>query len=893
MKSVLVIGGGISGIQAALDLAEMGVKVHLVEESPSIGGHMAQLDKTFPTNDCAMCILGPKVVEVARHPNIQILTYAEVEEVSSHAEVFKVKVKKKARFVDLEKCTGCGDCTKECPVEVNNEFNLGLDLRKAIYRPFPQAVPNTFVIDKMGTPPCRDACPAGVNVQGYIALIRQGKFREALELVRRDIPFPAVCGRVCFNPCENECERSKVDEPLSIRSLKRFVADYELNGREEREKPAPIQKTHREKVAIIGSGPAGLTAAYDLVKMGYSVVVFESLPEPGGMLRYGIPEYRLPKEALDADIRYMKDLGVDIKTNTRIGKDLTVNKLSQEYKAVFIAVGAQISRKLGIKGEELNGVVHALDFLRDVNLGKKVKPGDRIAVIGGGNVAIDAARTGLRLGSEEVHLLYRRSRKEMPAHLGEVEQAEREGVIFHFLASPTRIIGKDGKVVGIESIQMKLGTPDESGRRRPVPIEGSEFIIELDAIIPAIGQSSDISLLPKEIEVTKQNIIAADRVTMETSLPGIFAGGDVVSGPATVIEAIAAGKRVAVSIDRFLRGEDLMAGREEEVKVVEEVLKEGIETKERQVMPLLPLDQRIGNFKEIELGFTEEMAVEEAGRCLSCGGCSECLECEKLCEAKAIIHDQKDEHIELDVGAIIVAIGYDLYDPSPLKEYGYGIYKDVITGLELERLISASGPTVGKLLRPSDGKEPHTIGFIQCVGSRDEKVNPYCCSVCCMFATKESILLKEHDPKADVYIFYTDLRTSGKGSQEYIDRAKEEYKVNYIRSRPGEIIKDPENNNLKILYHLGREVKSKEVDLVILATTLVPNRGAKRLSDILGINLDEHGFFEVKDQLRSPVDTNVPGIFVCGFCECPTNISESVLQASGAAERAMEWVEAS
>ncbi|MFQ6080452.1 MAG: FAD-dependent oxidoreductase [Candidatus Bathyarchaeia archaeon] len=377
------------------------------------------------------------------------------------------------------------------------------------------------------------------------------KFREVLKLIREEIPLTAVYGWLCLHPHEAERERRKVDK-LAIDALKRFVADRK------REKPSFIPKTREEKIAIVGSGPAGLTAAHELVKKGYSVTVFESLPEPGGMLRVGMPDYRLPKEALNVDIDYIKALGVEIRTNVSVGKDVTINELLQEgYRAIFIATGAHESRKLEIEGKELEGVTHALDLLKDLNMGKRIELGDRVAVIGGGNVAMDAARTALRLGAKEVSILYRRSRVEMPANPWEVREAEKEGVRIHFLVTPTKIIGKGERVVAVECIRMELGEPDETGRRRPIPIEGSEYTMEIDAIIMAIGETSDLSFLPKDVTVTRRNTIAVDPVTLETSLRGVFAGGDVISGPATVIEAIAAGKRAAVSIDRYLTGEDI------------------------------------------------------------------------------------------------------------------------------------------------------------------------------------------------------------------------------------------------------------------------------------------------------------------------------------------------
>jgi len=886
-KAGLVIGAGIAGIQAALDLADQGFKVYLVDKNPSVGGRMAQLDKTFPTMDCSACILTPKMVDVARHSNIKLLTYSEVKEVSASAGGFKVKILKKPRYVNEEKCTGCGECIKQCPVTMPNEFDMNLGTRNAIYRPFPQAVPGIFTIDKREIPPCRATCPAGVNVQGYVSLITQRKFKEALELIRRDIPFPAVCGRICFHPCEAECERGKVDEPLAINALKRFIVDYELKLK--KEKIEPIPKVLEEKIAIIGSGPAGLTAAYELVKKGYPVTVFESLPEPGGMLRVGIPQYRLPKEILDAEIDYIRSLGVEIKTNTLVGKEVTFDELSRQgYKAIFIAIGAQKCGKLGIEGEELKGVIHALDFLRETNLGKKVWLGDRVAVIGGGDTAVDAARTALRLGAKEVFILYRRSREEMPAFSEEVEQAEKEGVKIHFLTVPRKILGKEGKATASECIRMKLGPPDESGRRRPIPIEGSEYIMELDTIIPAIGQLPDVSSLPKGVEVDRRNTIVTDPVTLETSLPGIFAGGDAVSGPATVIEAIAAGKKAAVSIDRYVRGEDLRAGRGEEVKRVELVPKEDIERKARQVMPILPLDKRTGNFKEVQLGFNEDMAMKEAERCLFCGGCSECLECEKLCEAEAIDHQQQPEEIDMKVGAIIVATGYDLFDARKKEEYGYSVHENVITGLMLERLLSASGPTAGHVVRPSDGKMPRKVAFVQCVGSRDEKTgNLYCSRICCMYATKEAQLIKEHVPEVEITIFYMDIRAFGKGFEEFYRRAEKEYNVRYVKGRVAEILENPVNKNLLIRAENveSGELVEEEVDMVVLSTGIVP-AATDGMEKMLPIPVGDDGFLVTAHPKVDPVTTCVKGVFIAGAAEGPKDIPDSVIQASAAAMKA-------
>ena len=475
-------------------------------------------------------------------------------------------------------------------------------------------LPEVKISEKGGAPPCQVACPAGVNAQDYLYLIAQGKYNEALELVRMAIPFAGVCGRVCTHPCEAECERAKVDESLSIRSLHRFVADYELKMG--REKSTPIEQTKQDRVAVIGSGPAGLACAYDLVKLGYPVTIFEAASKAGGLLRYGIPVYRLPEEVLDNEIGYIEELGVEIKTNSPV-KDLK-GIFEQGYKAIFLATGAGTSQKMAIPNEDNEGVIHALDFLKQVNLGEKVEISKRVAVIGGGNAAVDAARVAKRLGAKEVLAVYRRSRDEMPAIKTEVDEAEREGVKICFLTAPVKVLTNNGHLTGIRCIQMELGEPDDSGRRRPLPVEGSEFDINVDNVIVAISQTVDKTTITEDLEYTDEGTLSVDPVTLQTNLQGVFAGGDTVSGPSDVITAIAAGKQAAISIELYLEGIDLIEGRPAALKRIEDIPKEGVETEARVVVPALETEKR-GGFTEVELGFTEEMAVQESKRCLNCG----------------------------------------------------------------------------------------------------------------------------------------------------------------------------------------------------------------------------------------------------------------------------------
>jgi len=460
------------------------------------------------------------------------------------------------------------------------------------------------------TAPCSHTCPAEIDVPRYLRSIAAGKPAEAVAVIREKIPFPAVCGLVCFHPCEAKCRRAQLDEAIAIRMLKRYAWEHDTGMWKQKIKVAPATG---KRVAIIGSGPAGLTAAYYLAKLGHSATVFEALPEPGGMMLVGIPDYRLPKDALRAEIKEIEDIGVEIRTNTRVD---SIDKLFKEgYNAVFLAIGAHQGLKIGVEGEDSPRVMECVDFLREVSLGKEVKLGDKVAVIGGGNAAIDSARTALRLGTKEVTIVYRRTQTEMPASADEVKEALAEGVQIYFLAAPSRIFSRNGRVE-LESIRMELGAMDSSGRRRPEPITGSEFAMSFDTIIAAIGQRPEV---PHQFNLAtgRGNAIQIDPDTLVTSREGVFAGGDAVTGPASVIEAIAAGRQAAISIDKYLGGsgdiDETLAPPEKAMAPLEEA-----EEKRRPEMPTLPDEKRLSGFDQVELGYTDEMAIEEAQRCLRC-----------------------------------------------------------------------------------------------------------------------------------------------------------------------------------------------------------------------------------------------------------------------------------
>lgn len=471
------------------------------------------------------------------------------------------------------------------------------------------------VCAEMFISPCQNACPAGVNVPGYVALIAAGRIRDAYNLIRKENPFPAVCGRVCTHPCESKCRRAQLDEPISIADLKRYAADYVLKNDEPYMDLVFPKKG--KSIGIIGAGPSGLTCAYYLARLGYDVDVYESQPVAGGVLAFGIPEYRLPMDVLQNEIRMIEQVGVKIHLNTEVGTDITFYQLRSKHDAVYIATGTQFSNLINIPGEDLKGVYHGLDFLRDVNLNHEVKMGNNVAVIGGGNTAIDAARTAVRLGAGNVTILYRRHMDDMPADKREISDAIDEGISIIPMAAPVRFIGKD-RLKEIECVKMELKEFDNSGRRKPKPVPGSEFIIKADMVIPAVSQYSDLPFINRdEVEVTQWGTFVTDRDTLMTKMKGVFAGGDVARGSDTVITAISDGKTAAKAIDKYLGGRGVL-NTGEDIDIPKPTDEKEIVEHERFPMKFLAPDIRKNNFDEVTIGFHKLNAIAEAMRCLRC-----------------------------------------------------------------------------------------------------------------------------------------------------------------------------------------------------------------------------------------------------------------------------------
>lgn len=877
--AVLVVGGGIAGMEASLELAQSGFKVYLVEEKDAVGGHMVQLDKTFPTNDCSMCTISPRLVGVGMHPNIEILTRSELTELEGEAPAFTATVKERARFVDVDRCTACGDCAEACPVDLPSRFNDGLGVRNAVRKLYPQAAPNAFGITKYGTPPCRMSCPAHVNVQGYVALIRQGKFESALRLIREELPLPSICGHVCVHPCEDACRRHLTDEPVAIRALKRFASNLEETIPAPLPTPAPMRPDDR--VAIVGSGPAGLTAAYYLALDGYNVTIFEARETPGGMLATGIPEYRLPRRILQREIDTILSLGIELKTGVRYGTDITRGDLlDRGFRSIFLAPGMPAGASLELPGISSEGVHQAIELLRKVAMDEPLPRMNNVVVIGGGNVAMDIARTLRRMPVQSVTVACLEADGEMPADDEEIRQARQEGIRILTGWGPKSIADAGGRVRQLH-LRKCTAVFDEEGRFAPGFDESQTMNLSVDTVVIAIGQAHDPAMIMELNQDDGRKVLQADPVTLKTRFENVFAGGDAVSGPRSVIEAVAMGKRVAASIAAHLTGVSLspdwphLAPEAEQDSHAERA-------STRETEPERPPGERVRDFEEVTQPLTEEQARREAERCLNCGGCAECMQCQVACQAEAIMHRQCEQNTRLEVGAVILAPGGAVFDVARRGEYGHGRYKNVLSALQYERLVSSSGPTAGRLVLPDTDTQPRRIAWLQCVGSRDERLERhYCSAVCCLFATKQASLTRDHYPGVETTIFLQDMRAHGKGYEAYFRQAKERYGVRYQRTLVSSIEEIPGSGELSIKYMAEGKPLQETFDMVVLSGGIGPSKSMNDLAGTTGIKLDRYGF--VSGSLTAPNVTDRQGIYVAGVITGPRDIPESITSALSAA----------
>lgn len=887
-QETAVIGGGIAGITTALKLADLNYKVYLIEREPYIGGKMAKLVKTFPTDDCAMCTMSPRLNDVYKHKNIELLAYSDITAVDRVEQGYQIKILKKSRFIDPEKCTGCGKCTEVCPSRTLNGYDEGLASSKpAVFKDYASAIPNIYTIQRGGLPPCTAACPLGQHPQAYAALIQTGQFDRAAEVILRDNPLPSICGRVCHHPCESNCTRGELDEPVSIAALKRYVFDRTdaAFGKESLLKG--------KKAAIIGSGPSGLACAAGLAGSGCAVDIFEAEDHAGGALYYGIPDYRLPKQVLAADITRIEKAGVTIHTQCRIGRDKSLDSLCSDYDAVYIAAGLWKGRRLPLNTLNLEGVSNGYDVLKEINSGRTEFIPERIVVIGGGNAAIDVARALRRCNKTEIRVLCIESREDMPAIREEVESALTEGITITNGMMPSAYSGELGRISGITAKQVRQYAFVDGRLDVELDHDASETF-DCDWVIETIGQACDPELLGSQYaDLFSDGLIATSGSTCHTGRENLFAGGDSSMGAGTVSGAIGHGKRAAIEMASFMETGQVpddvslthdFTGEASKVKALQNAEKRGIRTAPRQQARL----SGTLSFDEEMEALTDDQAMAEAQRCLSCGDCAYCRECVRVCEAQAIDFSRQDESVDLLVGGIVLAVGWKSFDGTRLS-YGMGRYPNVVSQMQIARMLDPLGPTKGKILRPDNHQPARRVVMIQCAGSRGDVqnqkgINSYCSKVCCMAAIKHAGLIKKYvDESIDITICYIDVRAAGKGYEEYYARARKAG-IRFVRGIPSNI---EYNEDTRMMQAFVSDMNSDmdltiDCDMVVLslATELSDNNG---LLTMLGVAKDEYGFIREYHPKIKPTTTFTSNLFLAGSCQGPKDISESIAQAESAA----------
>ncbi len=884
---VLVVGAGVGGMESALSLGDMGFSVLVAEKEPSVGGRMILLSKVFPTLDCASCISTPKMAAVNNHPNVRTLVYSEIDDITPRPEGgYLVHLTRKPTFIDPAKCTGCALCETACTVAVPDEFNYDLAARHAAHIAFPQAVPKKAVITRTGTSPCSFTCPAGVKPHGYISLVRAGRFDQAFRQHLEDAPLVGVLSRACYAPCEDQCTRGELEGTVAIRGIKRFMADRYYASHPAPEY-GPPEARQGKRVAIVGSGPTGLAAAFVLGRSGYDVTILEAESEAGGILRWGIPSYRLPKDVVARDIQNITALGVRIELNHRVGSLAELR--AQGFDAVLVATGDKGGRKLAVPGEEFAGVVDAMEFLRSINSGEAPDvAGKKVVVIGGGNVAIDSARSALRLHAASVRMFCLESRSEMPAHPWEIREAEEEGVQITNSWGVGEVQGRDRKVTGLDLIRC-TAVFDSEHRFRPTFDRTIQERVEADVVITAIGLAPNTSAFTADVELNRNGTLKVHPETLATSVPGIFAGGDAVTGPSMIVTSIGQGKRAAFYIDRYLSGLPLDGLRYDDRLPVADRKAVAARAAEGGTslppVPILrrPAAARLQSFHEYEAGFSESEARDSARRCLDCGVCSECRECVAACPADAIDLGMRPRHETVTVRSVALATGFSPTDARKKPAWGFGRFPNVINGPQMDRILAPTRP-FNAVVRPSDGKVPANVAFVLCAGSRDEQVgNRLCSRVCCMYSMKQAQLLMGSIPTADVTIYYIDIRAFGKGYEEFYQQTKG-MSVYFTK---GKVSRIEETDGQDLLVHYediegGGGQKVARHDLVVLATGLEPNTGAFRLFPEGAPERDAYSYVREIDEELEPGKTSLDGVFVIGSATAVRDIPDTIVHSEAA-----------
>ena len=896
---VMIVGAGVAGMESAASLGDMGYKVALVEKNSSIGGRSILLSKVFPTLDCASCIVTPKMAAVAHHPQIDPMVYTEVDSIVRNEDgSFTVDMHKKASYVDFDVCTGCSQCETVCTVAVPDQYNYDMVARRVAHIPFPQAVPKKAVIERTGQAPCTHTCPAGVKPSGFVSLVRAGRHEQAFRMHLADAPLVGSLSRACYAPCEGECTRGDKEGTVHIRAVKRYMVDRYYADHPEPEY-GPVENQLESRVAVVGSGPGGLTAAFHLAKAGHQVTVFEAESHAGGMLRHGMPRYRMPKEILDRDIMNITALGVEIRTGSPVQSIADLK--AQGFDAVYVGVGNQKPRIIPIEGRDLPGseIQDCMKFLRETNVGDDLPDikGKHMVVLGGGNVALDVARTAIRMEAASVSILCLEPREKMPAHGWEVEEADEEGVQIRAGGATKRLYRDDAGQTQLEYLQVgKIEFSDDGKLKGFEATPGSEQSTPADIVVLAVGLGPSTDAFKDELGLTAGGIITVDDQTLQTSDPTVFAGGDAVLGPSIIVEAMGQGRRAAFYIDRMVRGESLDVPFGDALEVTD---KQCVLEKTKSwtpvdpvAQPVLPARERIQSFECFEQTMTEAQARHEANRCLNCGECSQCQECVRVCPAFCIDFDMKPKSLQFRVGSVVLSTGYEILDPARKELLGYGTLPDVISGPQMDRLLAPTRPYNG-VLRPSDGKEPESIAIVLCNGSRDHTVcNPLCCRVGCMYSVKHAQLTMGALPLADITIYYIDIRAFGKGYDEFYQQSKD-MGVEYVKGKVARI--EPLENGNMTLHYEDMEGKGgmqkREHDMVVLTVGFLPNTAPFALFKGDALAADEFDYVRELDPVSEPCRTNVDGLFAAGALVGVRDIPDTVLHAGAAAAQVVTYLE--